>query len=307
MAEISVIICTHNPRKEYFVRTLDALRAQTMAMEDWELLIIDNASDIPLTSDEWSLEWHPKGRHIRESELGLGPARRRGMREAQSDLLVFVDDDNVLAADYLENALRIGREWPMLGVWGSGITEPEFEVSPPGSVVNFLGMLALRNEKLARWSNTIQYIQARPWGAGQCVRSRIASAYQEYVLQPGVKMNDRTGRSLASGGDVEIAYVACKIGLGIGIFPELKITHLIPKERLTEEYFVRLIEGIATSDLLLEYKWNKRMPTSPFAGMLGLPRVVRNLIFRSGFNRKIYLSDIRARLRARAIIRSQSS
>src|SRR4051794_8039818 len=95
MPEISVIICSHNPRLDYLRRTLEALRAQTLSADRWELLVIDNASSLPLQRSA-DISWHPNASHIVESELGLGPARRRGIHEASAKLLVFVDDDNVL-------------------------------------------------------------------------------------------------------------------------------------------------------------------------------------------------------------------
>ena len=95
MLDASVIICTHNPRSDYFARVLDGLRNQTLPLDKWELLIVDNASRVPLASN-WDISWHPATRHILESRLGLAPARRRGIQEASADLIIFVDDDNVL-------------------------------------------------------------------------------------------------------------------------------------------------------------------------------------------------------------------
>jgi hypothetical protein len=46
-------------------RVLDALKAQTLPKEQWELLLIDNASKEPL-AESWDLSWHPHARHIRE-------------------------------------------------------------------------------------------------------------------------------------------------------------------------------------------------------------------------------------------------
>ena len=93
------------------------------------VLFIDNASE-PALASRWDISWHPNARHIRENELGLAAARQRGMAEAASDLLIFVDDDNILAADYLTEALKIKRDWPTLGTWGSGTIVPEFEQQP---------------------------------------------------------------------------------------------------------------------------------------------------------------------------------
>jgi glycosyltransferase involved in cell wall biosynthesis len=92
----SVIICTHNPRPHYLPQVLEALRNQTLPLDRWELLLVDNASKEPLTASSSDISWHPYGRHVREEKVGLSSARLCGMREASSDLCVFVDDDNVL-------------------------------------------------------------------------------------------------------------------------------------------------------------------------------------------------------------------
>jgi glycosyltransferase involved in cell wall biosynthesis len=299
----SVVICTHNPRLHYLRRVLEALRNQTLPLEQWELLLIDNASREPLTSKTLDMSWHPHARHIREDQLGLASARLRGLRETSSDLLVFVDDDNVLEPDYLSEVIRIKREWPRLGVWGSGATFPEFEVKPADNLREFLDMLALRDVDSAQWSNVIPCPDAAtPWGAGQCVRANVAIAYREYFEKSALKISDRNGNRLISGGDVEICFVACSIGLGVGIFPELKLIHLIPKERLDEDYLVRLAEGIGIAGQLLAYKWQNLLPVSPFASPVEVLLVLRNLLVRKGVRRRMYLASLRSRLRARTMI-----
>src|SRR4051812_10400276 len=116
--QISVIICTHNPRTEYLRRTLDGLKAQTHPRSEWEFLLVDNSSKEKL-SDVWDLSWHPASRHVREDELGLTPARLRGIREARGEMLIFVDDDNVLAPDFIAKAQLIRDGYPHLGVFGA--------------------------------------------------------------------------------------------------------------------------------------------------------------------------------------------
>ena len=169
MFDISVIICSHNPRPTYLRRVLDALRNQTLPVERWELLLIDNASKERLDT-LWDLSWHPNGRHIFEGQLGVAYARQRGIREMSADLLVFVDDDNVLDLDYLRKAVSIDHQWPELGAWGSGVINPEFEVEPPDYLKELVPYVALRNADNAYWSNVPTCKWATPWGAGHCVR-----------------------------------------------------------------------------------------------------------------------------------------
>jgi glycosyltransferase involved in cell wall biosynthesis len=248
---LSVIICTHNPKIEYLDRTLSALKAQSLLYKYWELLIIDNASDRDL-SLELDLRWHPKSRVILEEKLGLTPARLRGIKEVGTDLLVFVDDDNVLDSDYLENALKIGQGWPMLGAWG-GQCLPSFEVEPPAWTKEFWEYLGIRTFDRDRWSNLPQW-ETTPIGAGLCVRKTVAEAYLHSLENDIRRRNlDRQGNILLSCGDMDFAYTACDIGLGIGIFTDLKLSHLMPPNRLEESYLLRMVEQSVYSRVMLYF------------------------------------------------------
>jgi glycosyltransferase involved in cell wall biosynthesis len=299
MLELSVIICAHNPRPHYLRRVLAALQAQTLSVQQWELLLIDNLSSARLASD-WDLSWHPGGRHILETELGLSPARRRGIRESSASILVFVDDDNLLDADYLSTALSVGREWPKLGAWGSGATVPEYELQPPEAVKAFLPFLALRDTNEARWGN-VALSEVTPWGAGLCVRREIAEAYCCLSDNSPIKLSDRKGNSLLSCGDVEISYVARHKGFGTGIFPELRLVHLIPKERLSIDYLLRIYQASGTSFHLLTYNWNGSFPSNPFRPR-ALVSMLKNCMTKHGLERRRYLADIRASIEARRLI-----
>jgi glycosyltransferase involved in cell wall biosynthesis len=302
MLDASVVICTHNPRSDYFIRVLDGLRNQTISRDKWELLIIDNASQVPLVSS-WDISWHPMARHISERELGLTPARRRGIQEASADLIVFVDDDNVLDETYLAEAIKIGQEWRSLGVWGSGSIAGDFEVKPPDYLENYLSSLALRDVSGPRWANLASCLDAMPWGAGLCVRREIAQAYCEHCERCRIQITDRRGNSLSSSGDKEISFVCCSNGLGIGIFPKLKVKHLIPQHRLSEDYIVRLGEGIMLSNFLLNYKWSNITPRTPF-DLDGMLSIAKTLLLRRGVERRMRFAGVRATLKARKIIRT---
>ena len=175
MLPVSVIICSHNPRAAYLARTLHSLRAQTLDASQWELLLIDNRSSSPL-SDAWTLDWHPNARHVREPQLGLTPARVRGIIESRGELLVFVDDDNVLAPDYLQSARAIAERCPDLGAFGAGALEPEFEVTPPAQLHPWLSRLALRTVSAVERGHSWAAKSSIPWGAGLCVTRSIAAA-----------------------------------------------------------------------------------------------------------------------------------
>ncbi|MEP7087659.1 MAG: glycosyltransferase [Gemmatimonadota bacterium] len=250
MPFISIVTCSHDPRPEYLARVITALRTQMIDQSRWEFLLIDSGSRHPLAS-HIDLSWHAPARCIREDESGLTRARLRGIAEATGDLLVFVDDDNVLDPDFLEQSSRIFCERPDIGSW-SGSTRPEFAESPPEWTKRHWGNLVIREVQRDMWSNLPMLPDTMPCGAGLCVRREVADFYAD-LHQRGKRpfALDRNGPSLLSGGDNDLAACACDIGLGVGVFASLKLTHLIPAVRLREEYLVSLAENIALSTVVL--------------------------------------------------------
>jgi glycosyltransferase involved in cell wall biosynthesis len=265
---ISVIICSHNPRADYLQRTLQALQQQTLPMTAWELLLVDNGSESPL-SQTINLSWHGAARHLHEPRLGLTFARLRGIRAAAGKTLVFLDDDNIADPNYLEQVVRIGESHFWLGAWGGQIT-PEFESTPPDWTRPYWCYLALRDIERDVWSNRLDFASA-PCGAGLCVRMNVAVAYAESVdKNPLRQMLDRRGTKLNSGGDSDLAFTACDLGKGVGLFKELRLKHLIPPSRLKPEYLANLLEGISYSTIVVEFVHGKapKEPPKSFARRL---------------------------------------
>jgi len=250
-SKLSIITCAHNPRPDYLERVIDGLKDQRLDKEHCEYLLVDNASQQPL-SRQIDLSWHPNARHVREEKLGLTHARLRGIRESAGEILVFVDDDNVLDADYLAEVIRIAGDWPMLGAF-SGQVRASFEETPPEWTRPYWRRLAINEFDRDSWSNVPCLDQTTPNGAGLCVRRRVATEYLAYHANGKRKVVlDRMGPSLLSAGDLDLAATACDLGLGNGLFTSLRLTHLIPKERLSEPYLLNLLEAQVLSARLLE-------------------------------------------------------
>ena len=262
MRNISVIICTHNPRPNYLLRVFNALKTQTLPLDQWELVVIDNASREPL-AEKWDLSWHPNGRIVREEEIGVTPARLRGISETKGSLLVFVDDDNVLVKDYLEHVVAITRKHPYVGVFGAGIVEPEFEVMPDPAVEPRLHLLALRKVPRAFWTNNPMDYHCGPCGAGVCVPRPVALRFIELVHDLGISsVLGRRGGSLFSGEDDLFYWLCAGTESGFGIFPELRMTHLVPAARVQQDYLVRLVYSHTFSHAVLNYKIQGQSPSA---------------------------------------------
>ena len=111
--------------------------------------------------------------------------------------------------------------------------------------------LALRNEKTVSWSNSASPL---PLGAGLCARSYVANRYREEVVISPTRMRfDRRGRSLDGGGDLDLVFTARRFELGWGIFPTLKLLHLMPSGRTKKEYLLRLVESASFSMVVWSY------------------------------------------------------
>lgn len=285
---VSVITCTHNPRPDYLERVLGALRVQTLGRRNWEYIVVDNASNVGL-AEQLDLSWHVRARVVREDAIGLTRARLRGIREARCDLLVFVDDDNELARDFLEKTLEIAKEKPFLGAW-SGCCKGEFEGGPPEWTRRYWGNLVVRNVTRDTWSNLPRLPDTMPCGAGLCVRRIVAWHYlQLYEERRRPFELDRIGDSLLSGGDNDLAGSACSLGLGVGLMSALELTHLIPKDRLTPEYLARLAEGISYSSTLLDAEYGIAGRMRGFIGWLAdQVRIFRQKGQHRGILRAVY-------------------
>lgn len=249
--QISVILPTHNPRTEILARTLAGLRAQTLACVSWELLIIDNASSPELVLD---LDWHPFAKIIPEPRLGLTSARRCGFLAARAPVCLLVDDDNVLAADYLERVLALFAAHPRVGALG-GRSLPEFATPPAAWQREFFGLLALRDPgdqpqlrglerhpDHGRWD----YPDCAPIGAGMALRRAALSSWLD-ARDRNSTISDRRGNELTSGGDNDIVLTVLHAGWQVGYSPELSLKHLIPSGRLDPAYLARLNRGIQKS------------------------------------------------------------
>jgi len=211
----------------------------------WDLLVVDNASSIPL-APRLDLAWHPQQRVVREEKLGLTHARLRGIAETNGDVLVFVDDDNVLDEDYLEQALVVAEKHPRIGSW-SGDVHPIFEQPPPDWTRPYWVMHAIR--EVAQ-----DQIGATPYGAGLCIRRPVAVHYCQKVMACSLRLAlGRNGCNLVSAEDADLARCALDLDLEMGVFAQLRLKHLIPVHRLTEEYLLRLVEAMEFSNLLFAW------------------------------------------------------
>lgn len=288
---ISVIIMTYNPKRHIFEQTLNALKEQDLPYNEWELILVDNASKIPVR-DEYNLDWHPNGIIVEEPELGCVNARIKAVQIAKSDWYVFVDDDNILSYNYLSNAKRIIREKPYLGCFGGNQVGRFFEKQPSPEVIKYLEMIAVRRIDNDRISN--MYIwETTPASAGAVIRAEVVKRFV-YILQNEKSrfFLGRRGTSLMSSEDIDMAYVSIDLGYMNGLMSELSLEHCIPASRLEHKYLINLRYYNRYSTYVLDYIRFNRKPK--LNNLLYFIRQTNLLLKRKIFDFKMNKSERKA-------------
>src|SRR5271167_1075373 len=100
---ISVILCTYN-RCQGLAQALESVAASRMPESlAWHVLIVDNNSqDQTREVAETFCRRDPSHfRYVFESQQGKSFALNRGIREAQAEILAFMDDDVTVEPDWL--------------------------------------------------------------------------------------------------------------------------------------------------------------------------------------------------------------
>ncbi len=199
-------------------------------------------------------------------------ARFRAIDESRHELLVFVDDDNVLAEDYLENAVAIRTRFADLGVFGAGRIEGQFEIQPPAAIRRHLSILAVRSVPDSRLSTDPAEHTAIPWGAGLCVDRAVALCYRPFAEKLEIRsVLGRQNGHLYQGDDDLFSWISAGRGARFGIFTQLQLTHLLAAPRLTQRYILQLLHDHSLSNHVLAYVLKGERPRR--LGVAGLMRL----------------------------------
>jgi glycosyltransferase involved in cell wall biosynthesis len=103
---ISAIICTHN-RADYLDRALESLAEQSLPSDQFEVLVVDNAStdQTAVICEKW-MKRIPNFHYVREDRLGLSWARNAGAAASRAPYLAYLDDDARADRDWLKQLLH---------------------------------------------------------------------------------------------------------------------------------------------------------------------------------------------------------
>ncbi len=235
MDGISVIICCYNSASRIEETLKFAFNLKALKYFFCEIILVDNNSTdttklIALQSYKNYGRADSRFKIVDEPSPGLTSARKRGMDEAQYDLVLFCDDDNHLSSDYLINAKRIFDEHTNIGIAG-GWCRPKFPFYPGKWIEG--NYAALATEPVSRQSGYVDWV----FGAGMVIRKKIF----EQLTASGIHflLSDRVGIKQTSGGDGEICQLTKFIGYQVYYSSDLILDHAISANRLSRWSFVK--------------------------------------------------------------------
>ena len=247
--KISVIIPTCN-RPDFLKRALVSLTSQTLSQLFFEIIVVDNGP----TGETADVAGAFSGvlvnlRYVVEPLPSLHNARHRGIDEAFSDVLAYIDDDSEVGPEWL-SALAKAFDDPGVALVG-GNNYPEFEFDPPGWLLRWwqkpvnngraLGYLSI----LDFGEGTFEIDPAYIWGCNFAVRKDV-------LVAVGGFHPDAFPRELVrfrGDGETHVSDTIRSSGFRTVFDSRASVRHFVPKERMTKTYFAQRAfdQGISDS------------------------------------------------------------
>ncbi|MCL1850899.1 MAG: glycosyltransferase [Bacteroidetes bacterium] len=250
---LSIIICTYN-REKYIYNVLQSLVQNDFPTDLYEIVLINNNStDQTEEKCKTFQQDYPQitFRYFIETHQGLSFARNRGIKEAQGDTLVFLDDDAFVNQDYLTNLVYYLKEYPDMIAFG-GEVSPLFET---GITPVWLSKWSYSWVSAINLGNKVTLFKGNkfPIGANMGFRKEYFEKYGDFNTSLG-----RNKKNMMAGEEKDIFNRSNRETEKIYYLPQLKVKHVIPESRTTKAYIKRLGEGIGMSEQLRTLYISKR-------------------------------------------------
>jgi GT2 family glycosyltransferase len=202
--KLSVIVPTHN-RNDKLLDTLNSLKQQDLASDEYEIIVVDDASSPRVVLPE--VAGAPRCILVRLEGVERSAARNRGSAIANAELLVFLDDDMTVGADFLSTHLRAQSEWPGALVVGSVRLTDKVSATPFG---HFRNILESRGIPASRGLTVIPNF---------CTAQNASILKQRFIELGGFD------ESIVSGEDQDLALRHTETGGLIAFLPEAVAEH----------------------------------------------------------------------------------
>ncbi|MCH8549459.1 MAG: glycosyltransferase [Balneolaceae bacterium] len=241
---LTIAICTYN-RADYLQDTLSDLGLQSCDFNKFEILVIDNnCTDHTEAIALEFAEGRPdiSFRYILEENQGLSHARNRAVKEADSDAVLFIDDDVNLPARIVGVAIeKLSRQPEVL--CAGGRIQVAFEDSDPDWIpAELMPMFGLHDlgDKDRRYPSG-----NFPRGGNMLIRKKVFDRAGLFRTDLG-----RVGSQLLGSEEKEFFDRARRKGIELHYWADLELWHRIGRVRLTKSYLRDQSVGIGASERL---------------------------------------------------------
>ena len=243
MPYISIIICTYN-REKYIKGLLNSLKKQEYPKKDYEIVFVNNNSDDE--TDKRCTEFQDANsdvvfHYFNETKQGLSHARNRGVLEAKGEILAFIDDDALAHANYLQNMSKAFKENDVDAAGGK--IYPKYESKRPEWMSKFLEPVMSVIDLGDR--NRIFPKNKFPIGANMIFRKEVFEHTGNFNTELG-----RTGKKMLGGEEKDLFYRMKTKNMSIHYLHDVVISHIIPDERLTDDFIEKQAAGIGKSEII---------------------------------------------------------
>lgn len=255
---VTVAVLTYN-RSRTLRETLSALVKQAYPSDCWELLVVDNNSTDDTAQVVASFKGScPEPRHIVEAKQGLDHGRNRAIAESSGEVIALVDDDILVAPDWLAKlvapfSLENGAS---VGVVGGEVV-PVFPDGLPAWLEGAHAPLGFRGDP-------------GPLGPGQSPMGANFAFPTAIFQRVGLfdTRLDRQGARLFGGGDAEMIRRVRSAGFEVWFVPAARALHQMPASRLTFSYATRHAFDSARSRVADRVDSIRRRGASPLSYLL---------------------------------------
>ena len=239
----SFITCTYN-RDKYIGQTLQSVCDQKYPDNNYEIIVIDNNSTDNTASicEEFRAEYPNKNfRYFKEMNQGLSFALNRGIKEAQGEYLIFVDDDETIIPEHLERLDNHLRTYPEAVLCGTPVI-PVYEIPEPKWMSRFTQRLI---GGYFDQGKEVKILEAKNYpGTGHTIiKKELYERYGNYNTELG-----RKGTSLIGAEDKDMFNRLKNNNIICYYLPDIPIYHHIPPNKMTDELFHKLTYSIGKSE-----------------------------------------------------------
>jgi glucosyl-dolichyl phosphate glucuronosyltransferase len=230
--KVTVILCTYN-RCTSLAKALETVALskvpETIA---WDVLVVDNNSRDQTCAvvESYSTRYPGRFKYLFESKQGKSNALNAGIRVAQGDVLVFMDDDVVVDPSWLWSltAALVSDHWagaggPVFPLWNT--PRPEWLSQDAGNILAPLVAFNPGGE-----SGTLS---EPPFGTNMAFKKKMFEKYGDFRTDLG----PRPGSEIRSE-DTEFGARLLRAGERLRYESSAVVFHPVTAERLTKRYFL---------------------------------------------------------------------